>query len=266
VLVADPRAPGKGRVDVYEVSRHDRPVLLYTIADPASVRARLVETRDLDAAPCARAPLSVGKAGLLAGDAGVVARGAPTKPGWNAFPSQPSGAPPWAGLGVGGGCGTWATMMCNRILGRTPADQAPNQAEWDQVAGGIGQDQGGSASNLGIAGYYQALGYNVTYDEFGGTADDYKEMEKKMKKERCDVKLFFKKSDGTNGHWETVIDADGSRAITNSWGTPAIVTGGGGGGFGHQDKGADTGFRNPDGTLFWPPDQTVVKVMYVCPD
>ena len=78
-------------------------------------------------------------------------------------------------------------------------------------------------------------------------------MQKKFRDEKCDVKLHIQNRNGSNGHWETVIEATGASAVTNSWGAPAEVRGGTKGGFDHRDNATDTDYKNPDGTGSGPP-------------
>lgn len=172
----------------------------------------------------------------------------------------------WAGYGQGG-CSTWATAMCNRILGVTDADSQVDQGEWNGIAGAIGQDANGGSSASNQAKYYEDLGYCVEEKKFAGSAADYQEMEDKVN-DNCDVKIFVwtRNSDGTysNGHVETVTNADGESqsATTNSWGTDATVTGGNDGNFNHSQDGST--FQDGAGNPLWPANGTEVWVHYVC--
>lgn len=170
----------------------------------------------------------------------------------------------WAGYGSGG-CGTWATAMCNRILGKSEGEVT--QGEWNDIANGIGQDANGGSRMSNQSKYYEDKGYCVSESKFGGSEADYQEMEDQIDDE-CDVKLFFwtRNADGsfTNGHVETVTsaDAESGSCTTNSWGHEATVSGGNDGGFDHSRDG--TAFRDGAGNELWPAGSTEVWVQYVC--
>lgn len=170
----------------------------------------------------------------------------------------------WAGYGSGG-CGTWATAMCNRILGES--DGEVTQDEWNGIAGGIGQNAGGGSSMSNQSKYYEDMGYCVSEKKFGGSEGDYQEMEDEIDDD-CDVKLFFwsRNADGTfsNGHVETVTGAssESGSCTTNSWGEEATVSGGDDGDFSHSRDGS--AFRDAEGNALWPADGTEVWVQYVC--
>lgn len=172
----------------------------------------------------------------------------------------------WSGSG-GGGCGTWATLMCNRILGETDPDQEVTKDEWNDTADAIDQNPSGGSQMTDQSEYYESLGYCVNDKKFGGSAEDYAEMVERIHN-GCDVKLFFwrRMADGTytNGHVETVTGANASdqTATTNSWGQPGTIRGGGNGGFDHSLDG--TQFQDGAGNELWPADSTEVWVSYVC--
>ncbi|TNE97244.1 MAG: hypothetical protein EP326_11805 [Deltaproteobacteria bacterium] len=189
-----------------------------------------------------------------------------TSAGRNAFPAGVDGS--WNGSS-GGGCGTWATMMCNRILGKTNSGTAPSRNEWNDVAGGIGQNTSGGSTISGRAKYYEGAGYCSSFEIFEGTTASYKKMAKHIK-DGCDLKLsFWKKNPNgtlTNGHVEVVTGVNFTRrgvgsATTNSWGKPATVSGGNNGGFSHSEDRVGGNF-NPGGN--WPANSTVVAMEYVC--
>lgn len=172
----------------------------------------------------------------------------------------------WAGSQTGG-CGTWATAMCNRILGIEDAGSEVDKDEWNKIAGGIGQNATGGSKQSDQSKYYEDQGYCVHDKGFSGSSDDYAEMVERIN-QGCDVKLFFWKrnADGTysNGHVETVTEADANAktAKTNSWGKDATVSGGSDGGFDHSLDG--TQFQDGDGNEMWPAGATEVRVSYVC--
>ncbi|MCC7441394.1 MAG: hypothetical protein IT285_07165 [Bdellovibrionales bacterium] len=177
----------------------------------------------------------------------------------------------WKGYGKGG-CGTWATAMCNRVLRLTDPQDGVTKDEWNDIAPKIGQDDDGSADFDGQAEYYKKMGYCVETKKFTGDKASYEEMEKYID-EGCDVKLGFwkrvKNEDGSvelvNGHFETVLEADADKRSckTNSWGDISDVTGGADGGFTHS--GADSMNDRPGETDLWPADSTEVEVQYICP-
>lgn len=169
----------------------------------------------------------------------------------------------------GGGCGTWATMMCNRILGDTPKDKKPSKKEWNDVAKKIGQDANGSSFVSGRAKYYEGKGYCASHETFGGAASDFKKAADMLNK-GCDLKLSFWKKSGTtfsNGHNEVVTGVrftkDGKGYLTtNSWGKASTIKGGQNGGFAHSEdtpKGHFSGLRKG-----WPANSTSVTLEYVC--
>lgn len=172
----------------------------------------------------------------------------------------------WAGS-ESGGCGTWATAVCNRILGITDSDSEVTKDEWNDIAGDIGQNDSGGSKMSDQSKYYEDLGYCVNDKKFGGSEADYTEMSEQIDN-NCDVKLYFWKrnADGTytNGHVETVTgaDADNQTATTNSWGNQGTVSGGDRGGFDHSLDG--TQFQDSTGNELWPADGTEVWVSYVC--
>ena len=183
--------------------------------------------------------------------------------GTNALPERDES---WVGS-ANGGCGTWATAMCNRILGVTDSDDEVSRDEWNDIAGDIGQNEGGGSKMSDQSKYYEDLGYCVNSKKFSGSAEDYAEMVEKTDNQ-CDVKLFFWKrnADGTytNGHVETVTeaDADAETATTNSWGNEGTISGGDSGGFDHSLDG--TQFQDAEGNELWPAGSTEVWVSYVC--
>ena len=171
----------------------------------------------------------------------------------------------WDGYGEGG-CGTWATAMCDRILGETEVDSEVTKEEWNDIAEKIKQTNGGSKMS-DQSKYYEDKGYCVEEKKFGGSHGNYEEMVEKID-DSCDVKLFFFKrnADGTytNGHVETVTGADAGNdsATTNSWGKEAEVSGGSDGDFDHSEDGES--FKDSEGNKLWPEDSTEVWVQYVC--
>ena len=181
--------------------------------------------------------------------------------GTNAVPERDES---WAGS-QSGGCGTWATAMCNRILGLTDANSEVSKDEWNGIAGDLSQDGSGGSKMTDQSKYYEDRGYAVHDKKFSGSAADYSEMIEKIN-DRCDVKLFFWKrnADGTytNGHVETVTGATGNSATTNSWGQEGVVQGGNDGGFDHSLDG--TQFQDSEGNELWPEGATEVWVSYVC--
>lgn len=162
----------------------------------------------------------------------------------------------WAGASSGG-CGTWSTAMCNRILGRTTGEVTRD--EWNEIAGAIGQNATGGATITTQGTYYEGLDYCVQMKKFN--SGDYSEIQEKLD-QNCDVKLFFWKREAgetyTNGHTETVTAATSSSATTNSWGQSATVSGGSDGSFSH------TGGAFSDSATKWPADSTEVWVQYIC--
>lgn len=172
----------------------------------------------------------------------------------------------WSGS-QNGGCGTWATAVCNRILGDTPAGSPVSNDEWNKIAIGIKQDPNtGGSYATDVAAYYREKGYCVETKDFGGSSDDYDAMSDKLNKDNCDVKLSFHRrlANGTytNGHVETVTGVTHTGAVTNSWGNDGYVQGGSDGGFSHSLDGKN--FKDKNGNRLWPPNATQVTVQYVC--
>lgn len=187
----------------------------------------------------------------------------PVGAGANSLPEMDES---WIGS-ANGGCGTWATAMCNRILGETDSDSEVTRDEWNEIADDLGQGEDGGSSMTNQSAYYENLGYCVHDKKFSGSAEDYAEMSEKVD-DQCDVKLFFWKRNGddtySNGHVETVTgaDADAETATTNSWGNEGTISGGDDGDFDHSLDG--TQFRDAEGNGLWPADGTEVWVSYVC--
>jgi len=178
----------------------------------------------------------------------------------------------WSGSG-GGGCGTWATAMCNRILGK--AKGAVTKAEWNKIAKGIKQSDSGGSTATNRAAYYKSLGCASSTSTFSGTQEAYEEMQKKLK-QGYDVKLRFRKivphwffggfwNSYENGHVETVtgVKTVGGKLVaeTNSWGKTATISGGNKNSFGHSQQGAGGHF----GAGTWPAGSTKVEVTYIGP-
>jgi hypothetical protein len=191
---------------------------------------------------------------------GALATGGP--PGVSGLPGNfPS--PGFEGSGHGG-CATWATAVCNRILGDTDPNAPVDQVEWNDIAKKIRQRPDSDLLAPGgtfppdIAKYYSDKGYCVASKNFSGSDADRKELGDKFVTEHCDVKLMFmdRIPPGANGHIETVTGITAKGIQTNSWGTDAYVLGGSSGGFSHS---------NPNFAGLWPPNLTDVGVMYVCP-
>lgn len=178
----------------------------------------------------------------------------PSTAGTNGLPSGMDAT--WSGYGSGG-CGTWATAMCNRILGR--ASGAVTKEEWNEIATGIGQNATGGSSQANQGAYYEGLDYCVEVKKVD--KNDYSDLQEKLG-ENCDVKLFFWKrnADNTysNGHTETVTAATSTSATTNSWGQSATVSGGSDGDFSH------TGGAFSNSSTLWPAGSTEVWVQYIC--
>ncbi|MCR9204387.1 MAG: hypothetical protein NXH75_07415 [Halobacteriovoraceae bacterium] len=186
--------------------------------------------------------------------------------GRNAMPAGIDGT--WSGSGSGG-CGTWATMMCNRILGKTKAKKAPSKKEWNRVARGINQDSSGGSFVSDRANYYENAGYCSSHEDFAGDTASYKKMSDLIQK-GCDLKLAFWKRNGngtwSNGHVEVVTGVSISQrgvgsATTNSWGKTGIIRGGQSGRFSHSEDRRGGNF-NPGGN--WPANSTDVTMEYVC--
>lgn len=188
------------------------------------------------------------------------------QPGTNPWPS---GADGWAGVPQGGGCGVWATAMCNRILGVSSATRPPDEAEWDAIAAAIQMKEDGGSNRIDRANYYRDRGYCVSMERFDGDADDYETLVEKVQSGSCDVKLAWGRRtlDGeyVNGHTEVVTGATSSAILTNSWGHVGILEGGSAGGFKHNGEGRWFPADETDGGVLWPPGSTEVTVSYVCP-
>jgi hypothetical protein len=232
---------------------------------------------------CAEATITPCMAGCSVGSAVQ-----PLPPGFDKNPDAG-----WKGTNKGG-CGVWATLMCNRILGvdgegdgklSEPADKD----EWNKTAcgddrngdhdtqdpgetAGVDEDGDGATTMSDEARYYRQRGYGVSLSDFGGSASDYADL-KEAKDRGCDVKLVFAGyhtfPDGHrehfSGHVETVTDVDTqtNTATTNSWGQSAQVSGGSNGGFSHSEAdgmGHDNFRQNT-----WPRDSTQVYVQKICP-
>ncbi len=178
----------------------------------------------------------------------------PVEAGTNGLPTGMTAD--WSGANSGG-CGTWSTAMCNRVLGRTAGEVT--QDEWNAIATAIGQSAAGGANMTGQGTYYEGQGYCVQAKKFN--QGDYAEIQEKLDA-GCDVKLFFWKREAgdtyANGHTETVTAATSTSATTNSWGQSATVSGGSDGGFSH------TGGAFNDSSTKWPAGSTEVWVQYVC--
>ncbi|MEC7290237.1 MAG: hypothetical protein VXW22_09140 [Pseudomonadota bacterium] len=150
----------------------------------------------------------------------------------------------WSGS-AGGGCGTWATAMCNRILGK--ASGAVTKSEWNTIAAGIGQNAGGGSNATNRAAYYQSEhGCDTSHSTYTGSAADHAFIKKKLQ-EGYDLKLRFYEIiyneagdivDYDHGHVETVTGATTSGGerivITNSWGNQARIRGGTRNNFSHS--------------------------------
>lgn len=175
----------------------------------------------------------------------------------------------WSGS-KGGGCGTWATAMCNRILGK--ASGTVTKDEWNEIADGIKQGADGGSTATDRAAYYQGEGCASSQYTFKGTPGEYAWLKRKIE-EGYDIKLSFYKivkganGDVTyeNGHVETVtgVTTVGGKpvALTNSWGSTARVAGGTENGFSHSRQGATGGF----GAGTWPAGATSVDLTLVGP-
>ncbi len=167
-----------------------------------------------------------------------------------------------------GGCGVWATAMCDRILGLR--NGAVTQGEINSIAQELEtQDRATEVDN--ISRYYTSRGYCVTKERFGGSAADYQKVADKLG-QGCDIKLFFGKWSGQgdekiyeNGHGETVVgaDANDNTITTNSWGSQATIRGGSDGGFDHSGD-VEGGLRLEGEPELWPETHTYVSVQYVC--
>jgi hypothetical protein len=251
---ADPTDPvvafqtaNAGLTVVYDNSHPDSPQVMCVHDDPG-IHQKMAENNDPDAMSCMAAdPNAPPPATVSAG------------PGTEALP--PGIGATWTGYGKGG-CGTWATAMCNRILGDTPAGPV-TEDEWNRIA--IDQKQNpntGGTSPVDIAAYYRDKGYCVADQKFGGSSSDYQAMLDKFN-QGCDVKMMFYKrnANGTysNGHVETVTGVSLGGATTNSWGRQGIVQGGSNGGFSHSPQ-----FNDATGANMWPAGSTDVWVSSVC--
>jgi hypothetical protein len=161
--------------------------------------------------------------------------------------------------GSAGGCGTWSTAVCNRILGESDPNAPVDQVEWNDIARAIGQDPttGGSSIARRDA-YYRDKGYCVETRRFTGSLADQNELSQKVVSEKCDVKLsFYTGTPGppstlANGHVETVTGITAQGIQTNSWGTDGYVRIGTNGGVSHS--------RYP----IYVPANSTVYVSYVC--
>jgi hypothetical protein len=173
----------------------------------------------------------------------------------------PPGQREWYGAEKGG-CGTWATAMCDRILKLRPADTQVTEQEWDQISVEIHLDPDGSSVAEDRAAYYATRHYVATEERFDGYESDYERMIER-KAAGCDIKLsYYKRTpDGhyENGHIETVVDVEMWQVFTNSWGKRAKVKGGSIGGFSHSEEKS----FGKEGEV-WPFDATEVVVTYIC--
>jgi hypothetical protein len=252
---ADPSDPttafqraNAGLTVVYDNSNPDSPRIMCVHDDPG-VHQKMAENHDPDPIGCMAGPASPSTPGTVSGG-----------PGTESLP--PGIGRTWTGYAQGGGCGTWATAMCNRILGDTP-DGPVSEDEWNRIAIDQKQDPNtGGTSPVDIASYYRDKGYCVADQKFGGASSDYQAMLDKFNK-GCDVKMMFytRNADGTysNGHVETVTGVSLGGATTNSWGQQGIVQGGSNGGFSHSPQ-----FNDQNGANVWPANGTDVWVSYVC--
>ncbi len=173
----------------------------------------------------------------------------------------------WAGAGKGG-CGTWATAMCNRILGKKSGKVT--KAEWNEIAAGISQGADGGSSSTNRAAYYAGLGCKSGRGTFDGSQESYAVLKEALKR-GYDVKLSYYKKvtkpngdvEYENGHVETVtgVTTVGGKsvALVNSWGDTAQVSGGTDNNFSHSQQGANLNFAS--GT--WPSGTTHVDVTIV---
>jgi hypothetical protein len=192
---------------------------------------------------------------------------------------MPKGDSTWKGYG-GGGCGTWATLVCDRILGDQPANQAVDKDEWNKVADAIKQTPEGGSTPQDRAKYYTDKGYCAQNKRYDGTAAEIKEMKKRLDDDKCDVKAdFYRMVDGVDaqgkptkekmyGHVETVtkVDATYSNIHTNSFGVDASFSGGSYSHFSHSRDGASGAFglKEDPNLRRWPGASTEVWVEYVC--
>lgn len=225
--------------------------------DDAGTAAKLDEGKLPDAIECAAysAPSSP-----LAGNApGAVA--------------PPPGFSDWKGVDQGGGCGPWAVMMCNRILGLTDPTTPPTQDEYDAVSVALGTGADGGSRNIDLMGYYRVKGYCVGYSRFDGSAGDYASASAALA-DGCDLKLFYARRERdettgaksySNSHVETVIAADADSITTNSWGSAGTVRGGSAGGFSHSEDGKRYEDNRGRAGPKWPPGDTEVQLVTVCP-
>lgn len=193
----------------------------------------------------------------------TVERGYRGDPGTNPVPSDYPSAQ-YTGS-KGGGCGTWATMMCNRILGVTDPAKPVDKGEWRDIARGIGQNAGGGSSTAAQAEYYNQLGYCSSTHRFTGTQADYQTVAAQLKK-GCDLKIISYR-EGPEGqsdaHVETVTNVydNGGQMVLemNSWGDRATITGSSSGGFHHSSSGRNFSAGK------WPRNETSVAVQSTCP-
>ena len=217
--------------------------------DEAGTLQKMAERRTPHEIPCMAAP----------GDIPLASGG---KLGGNVPPQDMTG---WAGVAEGGGCGSWAAATCNRRLGLTPADADVTMEEFNAIAQELGQSSSGGADEVGLSRYYEARGYCAAYRQwFQPTDADWSSMAEKLA-DGCDVKLYWAKYEHpdryVNGHIETVLAVEGNSAVTNSWGHEGLVVGGAYN-FHHS---REQSFRSDPGTPAWPPRDTDVYVLEVCP-
>ncbi len=172
------------------------------------------------------------------------------------------------------GCGIWATMVCNRVLGynKGPA----TQQEWDTTYRDLGSALGITPLVL-INNYYQQKhGLCSYYRVVPGCCTDYAEIRGRIG-QHCGVQLYMARKISAwfslgypfvspEPHEETVVYAQGDDqtgqcfATTNSWGRLAKISGGTFSSFSHELN------RNfgQNGDLNWQPDGTDLWVNYVC--
>ena len=177
---------------------------------------------------------------------------------------KPEGFYGWRGA-TSGGCGVWATAMCNRILGSTPPTRQVDETEWNGLADALSLSASGGTTSAAEMAYYRARGWCVEDKKFHGTAGDYAELSTRFQDDHCDVKFDYFRRVGdhyANGHVETVTGVSGTSATTNSWGHEAMITGGSDGHFRHSGDGV--WMTEDDGSRLWPDDETDVWVTYVC--
>lgn len=186
------------------------------------------------------------------------------------YVSAPMTDSTWQGS-TGGGCGTFATAVCNRILQLTPPDQAITKDEWNGIATAIKQDADGGSSTSDQMQYYKDKGgYCAHYSRFDGDGQDYNYIATHI--DRCDLKLSFgrKSADGKSwedSHVETITSVDymNKSMVTNSWGYQATITGGYENNFNHSRDGMNQAFHQADGSKLWPASTTGVWLETICP-